>query len=259
MIYVDRNIKEIEKEEVLREDLRNHSGVLDKDIIRYLDGLIDLDFTVVREDISSNDRKILSQLDLYKKIATYNIYKRSREVMTNLFDSHKLLYNIKGNEDKIEGLCAYIRLSTGNFEVFNFNYSKGINNITLSRYNAYTNAEKEEELCRIFKELEYLYDEKNPYPDSLSDNHFGGPHSSWNFEHSKKIQMWQDKFTELDERKITEEDRKNVEITKKVYEYLFDDFGLKDEDFKEEKDSQRGNVYVKTMPLIKIRKNIKYI
>ena len=27
----------------------------------------------------------------------------------------------------------------------------------------------------------------------------------------------------------------------------------------EEKDSQRGNVYVKTMPLIKIRKNIKYI
>lgn len=255
--YGFRGIKKVKDEGELRSYLKASSGVFDKDIVRYLDGLIDLDFNVVREDISDEDMKILSQIDLYKEIVIYNVYNRSRKILTNLFESHKIPYKIADNENNIEGLEVYLKLSRENFEVFDFDYSNGKSDIILSKLHAYTKEEKEAAMDEILKKLEYLYDQKNPYPIP-SEGVFGGPYPAWEATHSNEIKMWQDKFTELDNRKITDAKRRNIEITEKVYEYLMNDFGLEDSDFEEDK-RYGSKVYVKNMNGLRIEKNIKII
>ena len=256
--YGFRGIKKVKDEEELRSSLKDYSGILDKDIVRYLDGLIDLNFNVVREDISDIDRSVLSQLDLYREILIYNVYNRSREMLTNLFESHKIPYKIADNENNIEGLEVYLKLSRENFEVFDFDYSNGKSDIVLSKLHAYTKEEKEAEMDKILKELEYLYDKENPYPVPR-EGVCGGPYPMWEYEHSKQIEFWQDKFTELDERKLTDTKKRNIEATRKVYEYLLNDFGLEDSDFEEKEDPYRGKIYVKSMPGLRIEKNIKTI
>ena len=255
--YGFRGIKKVKDEEELRFALKDCSGVFNRDIVRYLDGLIDLDLNAVREDISNEDRTVLSQFDLYREIVIYNVYNRSRKILTNLFESHKIPYKIADNENSIEGLEVYLKLNRENFEVFDFDYSNGRSDIVLSKLHAYTKEEKEAAMDEILKKLEYLYDQKNPNPIPREDV-FGGPYPAWEATHSKEIQLWQDKFTELDNRKITDAKRRNIEMTEKVYEYLMNDFGLEDSDFEEDK--RCGNkVYVKQMPGLNIKKNINYI
>lgn len=257
MIYVNRNIKKVSNKDDLKSELDTYKSTLNENIIRYLDHLIDLDFTVVREDIGNDSREVLSQLELYRDIATYNIYHRSSDVLRTLFEHHKLLYRIRDNDDDIEGIRAYLKLKDGDFEVFNFDYSRG-NDISLYRLCAYTEKEKEEKMNKILSTLERLYDEKNPNPDP--GHVYGGPYSYWEMKHMDKIRSYENKFNSLDERKLTEEDRKDIELTRRVCDYLTSEFGLKDEDLEEldiDMDSQK--TYVKRIPGINIKKNIKYI
>ena len=63
------------KEDLLKL-LKAYRGILNKNMIDYLTSLINLEFSVVRDYISETDRKALADLEVYKKIAIYNIFKR---------------------------------------------------------------------------------------------------------------------------------------------------------------------------------------
>lgn len=257
MIYVNRNIKKVSEKDDLKRELDTYKSTLNEDIIKYLDHLIDLDFNVVREDIDNDSRSVLNQLELYRDIAIYNIYHRSNGLLRNLFEDHSLLYKMRDNKDNIEGIRAYLKLSGGDFEVFNFDYSRG-NDILLYKLCAYTPEEKQEKMNKILSNLERLYDEKNPYPDP--GHVYGGPYASWGMRHMDEIDFYERKFRNLDERKLTEEDRRDIELTSRVYDYIASEFDLKDDDLEEsavEMDSQK--TYVKSISGINIKKNIKYI
>ncbi len=86
----------------------------------------------------------------------------------------------------------------------------------------------------------------------------------------KKIQEYERRFNQLDSKKgLDDDDKKEIEMTKIVYDALLEDYGLTNESFSEEKQSltllsreystELQKKLVKKMPNIKIENNIKYI
>ena len=74
-------------------------------MIHYLNGLVDLEFSVIKDNInvSDDDRKVLSELEVYKRIAMYNIY----NMALNIFEEANPEIMISGNNVGIVGLNVY--------------------------------------------------------------------------------------------------------------------------------------------------------
>ena len=70
------NWNKINTREEILELLKKYNRILSGSMIHYLNGLVDLEFSVIKDNInvSDDDRKVLSELEVYKRIAMYNIY-----------------------------------------------------------------------------------------------------------------------------------------------------------------------------------------
>lgn len=220
-------------------------------MIDYLNSLIELDFSVIREYIKEDDRKSLAELEIYRKVAIYNIYHRA----LHLFNQKKAEFNFSSNQDSYEGLTVTVPLDDNtNVRVFDFNYNGfdfdhyNIDKVpdtyklmpigTISLYQSLENKElREEELNRVLKQLEKLYDTPNPYSPhySLYSDVAGGPASQWDFRHKQKIKEYEQMFTELEKKKdLSDVDKREIEITNQVHDFLLEDYGLTDKSFEEE-------------------------
>lgn len=269
----------INTKEELIELLKGYRGILTEPILNYLNSLIELEFSVIREYISDSDRKALAELEIYKRISVYNIYNRA----LNLFNEKKIKYSCSSNDNVLESLTIYIPLNdNSNIRVFKFDY-KGfhpnswntvkipdeyktmkIGNISL--YQSLENQElRDAELNRVLNELEKLYDARNPYPSRRGVS--GGPGSQWAFKHAQKIIEYEKRFTELDSKKeLTDIDKKEIEITNQIRNLLLEDYKLTNKSFEEEdkpvfksKESTLQKTLVKRQPNLSITNNIKYI
>ena len=271
----DYNLKKVSTKEELKLLLEKYRGILSITMIEYLNDLIELDYSVVRNYISDNDRNVLSELDVYTNIARYNIYNRA----LNLFNQSDVELNIRGNDNGEEGLK--VRDLKSGISLFDYSYKYygkknfcDYNELNVGDICLYQTLEskelREKELDMIMQELERLYDKKNPY--SSSSNRYGGPYSRWNFEHLEKIREYEKKFAMLDNKKdLTDVEKREVELTNKFYKLLYDDYGLKNEDFVEFIDKDRKDFWensaksklrktlIKRMPGLYIKKDIKYI
>lgn len=239
--------------------------------MNYLNSLIELEFSVIREYIKDDDRESLSELEIYKRIAIYNIYNRA----LNLFKENEVPLDITGNERGYEKLYASVELGDRNIRLFSFDYSKRLSiNVkipdgyktmkigTISLHQTLESQElREAELNRVMHELERLYDEHNPYMSHPGT--YGGPGPQWEFEHSKKIANYEKKFSELDSKKeLSDDDKKEIEITNKIRNFLLEDYGLSNKSFEEEilnKESDLQKILVKRQPNLTIENHIKYI
>lgn len=266
------NWNKINTREELIELLKGYKGILANSMISYLNSLIDLEFSVIRDYISDNDRAVLSELEVYKRIAMYNIYNRA----LNIFKQKESELEIYGNNDGIEGLEVYASLGQRSTKLFDFNYfedkSKIANGYKATRigdvclFQTIENAEQREaELDRVMGILERLYNQKNPYHSMPRT--YGGPAPQWAFEHARKIKVYEEKFNQLDAKKeLTDEEKKEIEITKKFHEILLRDYGLTNEDFVYisfckfyKKETELQKTLVRKMSNINIKNNIKYI
>lgn len=277
------------KEELLSL-LEENKLILTDYVIEYLNSLIELEFSVMRDYISKDARKALSELEVYKRIAIYNIYYRA----LNIFKKDGTEFKISGNNDGIEGLTVYAPLGERSAKLFEFNYQEGstgfqsqipngykimhIGNISL--FQTIENEEQREaELMRVMSILDRLYDEKNPYhfrlhaysgPASQFRSHtYGGPAPQWALEHSNKIRKYEEKFKQLDSKKeLTDEEKREIEITKQFHELLLEDYGLTNKSFEEENNesiingrqtSKLQKTLVIKQPNLTIRNHIRYI
>ena len=66
----------MDKEE-LKSLLENYKGILNKEMLDYLNGLIELEYSALKENISLRDRTSLRELKIYKEAFIYNIYTRA--------------------------------------------------------------------------------------------------------------------------------------------------------------------------------------
>ena len=281
MNFIDLNEQhnKIRTKKELIEMLKIYKGILNKSMISYLTSLINLEFPVIRDYIEDNERIALSELEIYKNAAIYNICKRT----INIVKQKDLKLSINNYNDGSGFLTIYGLIGKKSIQLFDFNYRegpigfettipRGYKTMNIGEISLYQTLENEElrnvELLKIMGKLEKLYDQKNPY--TSRQEVCGGPNSIWDFERFKKIQEYERRFNQLDSKKgLDDDDKKEIEMTKIVYDALLEDYGLTNESFSEEKQSltllsreystELQKKLVKKMPNIKIENNIKYI
>lgn len=249
--------------------LKKYKGILNRTMYDYLNSVIELEFSVIKKNISDADRTVLAELDIYKKAAIYNIYKR----IVNIVNQKQKKLNISAyNTDML-----YVNALDGSyFNLLEFNYPRktnmadmpeGYKNINIGCISLFqtisNNEQKQAEILRIKEILNRLYNEKNPHPSNFGC--IGGVHEIWNFEHTKIILKYEQKLAILSENKpLTDVQKSEIEITTQFHNELLEDYGLTAESFKMENGQSEGpeNVNMQkvfAMPNLVIKDNIKYI
>lgn len=156
----------------LFELLNEYKGILKDSMIDYLNSLIGLEFSVIREYISESDRKRLGELEAYKIIAIFNIYNRALK----LFEKSGIDYDVRNYD--YTGLKVSTSISDNDVSLFGFNYIERQNDNIPSDYRSmkigeislYQTLENEQaknvEYQRIenkVRELEDVLKRINPY------------------------------------------------------------------------------------------------
>lgn len=113
--------------EELETTLNKEKWMISSRAYEYYNNLINLDYSVLREYISREQRDILSLTRLYNKIAVYNIYERSLNIIKkyvkdiDIHDSQILVAsNYYNNKDLVYFMYVYgcIRKRLGNIILF---------------------------------------------------------------------------------------------------------------------------------------------
>lgn len=236
------NIERVETKEELLESLEKYKGILSVPMIEYLNSLIELEFSVVRENIGKQDRDALSELDIYRSAAIYNIYNRTKNLLNEMSDTLK----IKGNEDGWEELSVELPLLNGTVQLYKFDYRSALS-FRLKVPNDYRpssigeiwlyqtledKGKREEELSRVLTTLNKLYDEKNPYPSRPAVA--GGPRPMWEMQHRQMIRDYEQQWKALERREmLSDDEKKAIEWTNRIYDKMIEDYGLTKSDFEE--------------------------
>ena len=248
--------KKISSREELKESLNRYKRILNPRVIDYLNQLVELEFSAVKDIIDIEDREILQNLDLYKNIVAYNIYNRTLELLSNEQE-----LKIFDNKDRISGLMAYKGIGNSAIRMLDYNYENGV----LKLFQTVDDKKvRDEQLELVMTKLEQLYDKKNPYHSNLEL--YGGPATRWNFDYRKEVSEYEKLFTRLDSKKeITDYEKKKISITKKYHDLLFEEYGLTDDDFIISKqtpttiDNISNKTLVKKLPGLRIENNIEYV
>ena len=266
------NWNKVNSKEELLEMLKRYRGILNNEMTYYLNSLIELEFSIIKDNIDSNDRKRLAELEIYKRIAIYNIYNRAM----NLFNQSEMPVKITGNDEGFESLDISLKVNDDkSIKLFNFSYGEsrsrefkipnGYKTMNIGCINMHQTLESEKlreiELDRVMSRLEILYDKKNPYP--TSHKKIGGPSAQWLREHNEEIARYEKRYNDLDSKKyLTDEEKVEIEMTNKAHDLILEDYGLTDESF-EEVHKYSANKLQKTLvkkePNLTIVNNIKYI
>lgn len=263
--------KRIDTREELLERLNLYKGILSDHVVEYLNSIIELDFSVLKEYLSIEEINALSELDIYKRAAIYNIYNRALKTVQK--NSEKL--RIYGNEYGVPGLNIFIPLKANNARIFSYNYgespkirekvpegytTKNLGNISL--YQVLENDSlRQIELERIIKKLENLYDESKNLSFLEKKN------AAYVFALTQEIERYERMFTELDSRHgLTDEEKAMMETTNIIHDAFLDDYSLSHKKFDDESktynkksESKMEKTLVKKMPNLIVKDNIKYL
>lgn len=248
--------KKISSKEELKESLNRYKRILNPRVIDYLNQLVELEFSAVKDIIDIEDKEILQNFDLYKNIVAYNIYNRTLELLNNEQE-----LKIFDNKDRISGLMAYKDIGNPAIRILDYNYENG----ALKLFQTVDDKKvRKEQLELVMTKLEQLYDKKNPYHSDLEL--FGCPATRWNIDYIKEVSEYEKLFTRLDSKKeLTDYKKKKIGITKKYHDLLFEEYGLTDEEFIVSKqtpttiDNIINKTLVKKLPGLRIENNIEYV
>ena len=264
------------KEELLK-NLEEYKGILNKEMVDYLNSIIELDFSVIKEYISDNDRKVLSQLDIYRKASQYNIYNRAINLINNngvgAIVSKFPIINPKTIDISISGKYK-------NIKIFTFDNNINIKNQVLDEFNTkkigditlYQTLEgekiRQEEINRLYNKIDYLKNIISSYSVG-EDINLESPNTFWLSHIKEEILKYKLMIEQLQNKKeICDIEKKEIDIRKKYYELFIEDYGLNNDSFSEEdnifmnledNNSKLNKTLYKRIPSITIKNNIKYI
>ena len=153
--------KKISSKEKLKESLNRYKRILNPRVIDYLNQLVELEFSAVKDIIDIEDREILQNLDLYKNVVAYNIYNRTLELLSN-----EQGLKIFDNKDRVSGLMAYKDIGNNTIRILDYKYDNGI----LKLFQTVDDKKvRKEQLELVMTKLEQLYGKKNPYSCSVTE------------------------------------------------------------------------------------------
>lgn len=246
-----KNCDKVKTKKALYEMLNKYKEILSKETIEYLKALIDLDISVYNQDISEHSREVLNELELYRKVAVYNIYKRTEKLLKE--NSNGIDMEFYENQNVLSKLSAKGKIDDSSFCIFDFDYSMSSNNKRLFLQNGLDVSDyakklyigdsflyltkdnpelREEELLRVLGEYEKESNKKNPY--SIRRKVYGGPAPMWDREHRHKLANLEKQFKTLDEHKeLSQTEKQIIQAQQYFYDLLLENFGLNSDDFSE--------------------------
>lgn len=263
----------IKNQEELIKELNLYNGILSDSVIQYLNSLIESKISVIRnnENISDVQRRILSEIDVYKDIAIYNIRKRAETI----FRAQKEYGKFIGNRD------YYSTHLSGNELVLFWLYEQkkdfkdipeGYKTSQIGKIRLYKTIWGEEErileIDRIKKKLSELHTEYENMNDDSYMKRYILPND---------IQKYESILTELENRnKPNEEQKQAIELTSRIHDLFLSDYGLSSSDFEEsqkererrfgddfmqeyKKASKMEKMLVKRVPNLTIESHITYL
>ena len=247
--------------EELNELLKCYELKIDENYLKYLKGIINLEFSALRKDvIDDEERKDLSKLFIYRKACIYNIYTRTMDILKK--EKEDIDITIKNNNNNYQGIIVQGSIDNNKkFSVYNYDYSNEQQTIDLYEY-LFSYAQREKEANSILEELEFLYDEENPY---ISDNK---EHTKWEYNHQNKIKNLEYQYKLLEQRTNMPDKELYIAETKNHFARLLEtEYGIypKKDYIDESKKTfylNRKNHLVKTLrrdyPTLTLKKEVKY-
>ena len=248
--------------------LEEHKGILSNEMIDYLSSLINLEFSVIKDNISESDRRILTDLELYRKVAVYNIFNRVVELLKPYKDS------IDVSRDST-GLEIYGSMDNRSFKIFDYSFESVRFNSVLSPYYDHSNIGEvslyrtisdrdalDEEKMAILKKLDILYRVGKQHDELGETSTYGGCINESAYLNRKEIRELENRYTNIDNKdSLTKNEEREIEATGKFNEILLADFGLTMDDFDYSTKGSTGGkkILIRNMPNMNIKNNIKCI
>ena len=104
--------------------LESYKGILSKEMIEYLDSLIELEFSVIKDYIALDNREILTELSIFRYASIYNIYNRT----IKLIKENKLPLEINKFDKPIDVRenslnLSFVTKSKKRINVFEYDYN----------------------------------------------------------------------------------------------------------------------------------------
>lgn len=281
---LDQHPSKISTKKELRTLLNQYKKVLQKPFFEYLEALIEVEFSVIRDEISDDERLVLSELEIYKKIATYNIYNH----VLSLNDHDNLLIT-----DDLENLSICYPLPRGSIRLFNFDYHEyppykikenipeGYKSTKIGDIYLYQTI-NDLELCNLEKEristkLKKLYEMKEEYDKQLSQCSLDNlsrvlgmrniPSSYLVSENLREISEYERRLMELNQSDLSNKDIIEIATTNDFYNMIIGEYGLTNDCFEEPQKSSvtskeasiMKKTLIKRMPNLNVYHEIKYI
>ena len=290
-VYQDYSEQKNKKGELILR-LQTHKGIFSESVYKYLYALINNDFSVVRNYISDEERRVLSNLDIFHQISMYNINKRALNIFKK-FDSPQVseLDITTYSSKEVPRVTAEIGSSevtlfgTNNscikldnpYKFWTFSEERTVTSpIVIPLYKSIIDPQKKYAECeRIKKELEHWETAKNPFtpecvPRNKKNKYVGSGRyaSQWVIDKQLKIESLKRQLEEINKEianSSPEENQIISDITCQIFDLFLEDYGLQEEDinekqrevFEEEKETHKK--YVKKMPGLTIERNITYL
>lgn len=262
-----QNFEKVKTKQELYEMLNQYKFILNKPMLDYLKSLIELEISVVKRYAEEEDKMaLLSDLEVFQKIAIYNIYNRA----LNILRQEKSKLQITGNRQGGE----YLRAKFGKETIFDYDYNCRIyedgqylrTTSCIHLYETiYAPEMREQELNKSRKQLEEWQNEKSPYnapvfeksdlelifASDLPDEVFGGPDSEWEFEQSDKIREQKLRIAKINAKSnLTDLEKKEIELTGRIHKLMLDDFGLSEESLTPETEEPMNDIWKECYKLI---------
>lgn len=260
--------------EELKGLLKKYKTILNQSTYDYLNALIELDIAVLKKYISNETRLSLSELEIYKDIAKYNLYnytiKRIRREETSI---GKIVV-----EDQNEFLT--ISTSQGKIKLFEFNHvenifgnsiyrdykSQSVGAITMFRTLPKADLTQTDRKL-INEEIGTIKTAINPYGSYYNNS---SPLAyNWENKRKQKLKEYKQFLDTIEEYKEpSSKQKKEIEVTNYIHDILNKEFELSEDEFDSTKFEIENLDYsstgvkkklTKSVPKLIIHDHIKYI
>ena len=159
-----RNGNILESEKNLYETLKDYKWLMSNEAYSYLEALIALEISALDSKTPDEQREVLKKLELYKKIAIYNICMRSRKLIVDRANGIELSF-VENFVHPVE-YKIYGNVNGRSFPVFAFDIEQN-NPFYIGNTDIYFTQVNDEvrrnEIERLAKEIEEEKKKDNPY------------------------------------------------------------------------------------------------
>lgn len=256
MVKTQQNL--LESETTLLENLNQYKWLISKEAYEYLESLLKLEISAFNPEFSDTNREILRRIDLYKKIAIFNIRNRTKNLLSN--NSEGILIDTVERYDHPVEFNIFGKLDDRNFDCFRFNISEenplyiGDAIINSSAINATLRSQEMQRLKNLHN-IKTSQDNPLAMHDGITrlQDENG---SSWEIKHKYELDRIKKEYDNL--AMFTLDDRTKELIAAKNYlaELILQDMNLKDSDFTTTYGDGMKRNLVRKYPDMSIKHNI---